>query len=108
MHSPHGTGYTVVGTHKGSIGGLQRMTYSYIAFAICVFKAQDKTQESNYVAWKSNIQYLCSGLKWIYTNTSGTNIHIVAFTQYPFSTSLWRHTHRKMYVLSFACKNIVV
>lgn len=30
-------------------------------------------------------------VKWICTNTSGN--HRAAFTKYPFSTSLWSHTH---------------
>ena len=66
MCSPHGTGYTVVGTHKGDIGGLQKMTYSH-SFAAAVdtpeqfvcSKCGIKYKSLKLCSWKSNIHYLC-------------------------------------------------
>lgn len=71
------------GLLDGGVGGArQRTRYSH---RFCSWYTQ--TLESNYIAWKSNKQDLCSGLKWIRTNNKA------AFTKYPFSTSLWSCTH---------------
>lgn len=64
--------------------GLQRMKYSHaIGFvdashtlgqflhSKCRRTHKKKTQESNYIACKCNIQHTCSGLEWMDTNTSG-------------------------------------
>lgn len=62
---------------KGLLGGY-RVWHIHIGFAAAVDTLRQfvcskcRTQELNYVAWKSNIQYLCSGHKWICT--SGNNI----------------------------------
>lgn len=56
MHSSHGTGYTVVGTHRGAIGGATEDALDTFK-QLFLFKAQDKTQESNDVAFTCYMQY---------------------------------------------------
>lgn len=56
MHSSRGTGYTVVGTHRGAIRGATEDAVDTFR-QLFLLKAQDKTQESNYVAFTRYMQY---------------------------------------------------